>query len=67
LEDRIIRLGRLAAFCELHAAKPHLDDYERRMFLARARLYRDRQWVEAERLNHTLRSAFPAPRRSPDA
>ena len=50
MEDKIVTLGRLAAWCELKAAKPGLDDYERRMYLARAKLYRDRQFATAQRV-----------------
>ena len=43
MESRVTTLGRHAAYCELMAAKAGKDEYERRMWLARARLYRERQ------------------------
>ena len=54
MEDKIVTLGRQAAWCELMAAKCSVDDYEGRMYQARARLYRDRQVVELDRQNAVL-------------
>jgi hypothetical protein len=46
METVIENLGRLAAKCDLDAAKPNLSDWQRSHLLHLARRYRDAQALE---------------------